>query len=261
MAHIVPQHEAMGEALSRLANGEPVAVPTETVYGLAADATNGDAITRIYAAKRRPRFNPLICHVSDMDMARGIARFSPLAEKLAEAFWPGPLTLVLPLATRSPVHPLATAGLDTVGVRMPVGFARDLIAAFGRPLAAPSANASGRVSPTSAAAVAADLGEAVTLVVDGGPSDVGVESTILEVDGDMLTLLRPGGIPVVAIEAVAGTAVRRAKGGRVVAPGMLASHYAPRATVRLDARDLRSGRRCSASGQRGPMARMAPLRS
>lgn len=241
MAHIVPAPQALDEALARLKAGEAVAVPTETVYGLAADATDGDAITRIYAAKRRPRFNPLICHVSDMAMARRIARFSPLAEKLAVSFWPGPLTLVLPRAEHSPVHSLAAAGLDTIGVRMPVGFARELIAALERPLAAPSANASGRVSPTSAAAVAADLGDAIALVVDGGASPVGVESTILKLEDAELTLIRPGGVPVEAIEEVAGIPVRRTHGGKVVAPGMLASHYAPRALVRLGADTVRPG--------------------
>ncbi len=241
MAHIIPQTDAMDEALARLKAGEAVAVPTETVYGLAADATDGDAITRIYAAKRRPRFNPLICHVSGLAMARTIARFSPLAEKLAEAFWPGPLTLVLPQTAHTPVHPLATAGLDTVGIRVPVGFARELIAGLGRPLAAPSANSSGRISPTSAAAVAADLGDAIALVVDGGPSRVGVESSILKVDGDDLTLLRPGGVPVGEIEAVAGRKVSRTHDGEIVAPGMLTSHYAPHALVRLGVEAVHPG--------------------
>lgn len=235
MAEIISTDRALAAAKAHLAAGETVAIPTETVYGLAADASNGEAVARIFAAKRRPRFNPLICHVSDMAMARRVARFSPLAEKLAAAFWPGPLTLVLPIAAGAPVHPLVASGLDSVGVRMPEGFARTLIAAFGRPLAAPSANSSGRVSATSAAAVAADLGDRVGLIVDGGPSPVGVESTILKVGGDALTLLRPGGLPVAEIERVAGLRVERSSGGRVLAPGMLASHYAPRARLRLDA--------------------------
>lgn len=241
MAEIVPVGRALAPALALLRAGETVAIPTETVYGLAADAANGDAVARIFAAKRRPRFNPLICHVSDIAMARRVARFSPLAEKLAAAFWPGPLTLVLPLRAGAPVHPLVAAGLDTVGLRMPIGFARDLIAAFGKPLAAPSANSSGRVSATSAEAVAADLGDRVGLVVDGGPSAVGVESTILKVDGDALTLLRPGGLPIAEIERVAGIRVARMSGGRVLAPGMLASHYAPRARLRLDAKTVAEG--------------------
>jgi L-threonylcarbamoyladenylate synthase len=250
MAHIIPQTQAMDEALARLKAGEAVAVPTETVYGLAADATDGDAITRIYAAKRRPRFNPLICHVSGMAMARSIARFSPLAEKLAEAFWPGPLTLVLPQAAHTPVHPLATAGLDTIGVRVPVGFARELIEGLGRPLAAPSANSSGRISPTSAAAVAADLGDAIALVVDGGLSRVGVESTIVMVEGDELTLLRPGGVSVEAIEKIAGRNVRRTHDGGIVAPGMLASHYAPHALVRLGVEVVHPGEALLGFGDR-----------
>lgn len=250
MARTVPQAEALREALERLGRGETVAIPTETVYGLAADADNGEAVAAIFATKRRPRLNPLICHVSDMGMACRIARFSPLAERLAQAFWPGPLTLVLPLAAGAPVHALVTAGLDSVGVRMPQGFARDLIAAFGRPLAAPSANSSGRVSATSAEAVAADLGDRIGLVVDGGPSPVGVESTILKVDGDALTLLRPGGLAVADIERISGTRVAREGGGRILAPGMLASHYAPRAALRLDAAEVRPGEALLAFGPR-----------
>lgn len=241
MAEILSEVVALEAARARLAAGETVAIPTETVYGLAADAGNGEAVARIFAAKRRPRFNPLICHVADMAMARRIAVFSPLAERLAQAFWPGPLTLVLPLAAGAPVHPLVTAGLDSVGVRIPVGFARALIAAFGRPLAAPSANSSGRVSATSAEAVAADLGTRVGLIVDGGQSPVGVESTILKIDGDRLTQLRPGGLAIADIEKVAGVIVNRQQGGRVVAPGMLSSHYAPRASMRLDAVDVGEG--------------------
>ncbi len=150
---------ALAEASALLAEGFPVAVPTETVYGLAADATNPSAITRIYETKGRPRFNPLICHMADLAMAERYALFDPLSRVLAERFWPGPLTLVLPLRTDSGINALATAGLDTVGVRVPKGFAGDLIRRFDRPLAAPSANTSGRISPTSAQHVAADLGE------------------------------------------------------------------------------------------------------
>jgi len=241
MAEILPQERALDRALAELRARRPVAIPTETVYGLAADATDGEAIAAIYACKRRPRFNPLIIHVADRAMARRVARFDPMAERLADAFWPGPLTLVLPLAEGSPVHALATAGLATVGVRCPQGFARSLIAAFGRPLAAPSANSSGRVSPTSADAVAGDLGDRVGLVVDGGPSPVGVESTIVAIADDAVTLLRPGGVPVEAIAAVAGRPVDRASGGAVMAPGMLASHYAPHAGVRLEARAITPG--------------------
>ncbi|EDQ32112.1 Sua5/YciO/YrdC/YwlC family protein [Hoeflea phototrophica DFL-43] len=231
-------------AVEALRRGEAVAVPTETVYGLAADATNPSAITAIYEAKGRPRFNPLISHVSDMDMARAHVLFTPLAEKLAAAFWPGPLTLVLPLNPDGGIHELATAGLETAAVRIPEGFARTLIKSFGGPLAAPSANRSGRISPTSARHVADDLDGRINLVLDGGPCRVGVESTILAVNGDKLTLLRPGGIPVDAIETAAGVAVDRPGPDAqtsVIAPGMLKSHYAPDAALRLNATSVLPG--------------------
>lgn len=231
-------------AVEALRRGEAVAVPTETVYGLAADATNPSAITAIYEAKGRPRFNPLISHVSDMDMARAHVLFTPLAEKLAAAFWPGPLTLVLPLNPDGGIHELATAGLETAAVRVPEGFARTLIKSFGGPLAAPSANRSGRISPTSARHVADDLDGRINLVLDGGPCRVGVESTILAVNGDKLTLLRPGGIPVDAIETAAGVAVDRPGPDAqttVIAPGMLKSHYAPDAALRLNATSVLPG--------------------
>ena len=220
-----------------LARGQPVAIPTETVYGLAADATNPQAIARIYEAKGRPQFNPLICHVADMAMAEQIAVFDAASRRLAERFWPGPLTLVLPLEPASPVHPLATAGLPSVGVRMPTGFARDLIAAFGRPLAAPSANTSGRVSPTTAGHVAADLGQKIELILDAGPAEVGLESTIVKIGPDGAWLLRPGGLSSEDIEAeLAAPLGRRSEASAAIeAPGMMASHYAPGAAVRLNA--------------------------
>jgi len=247
MADIIDIAEHHAAALARgcavLADGEPVAIPTETVYGLAADATNPEAIARIYEIKGRPRFNPLIAHMSGLAMAERYAVFDPLSRKLAERFWPGPLTLVLPLAPDSRIHPLCTAGLDTVGVRVPMGFSGELIEAFGRPLAAPSANTSGRISPTSAAHVAADLGDQLRLILDGGSAGVGVESTIVKVEGDVVRLLRPGGLSVEAIEAEIGKAVVRQEtaGAAIEAPGMLASHYAPEARVRLDAVDVDPG--------------------
>lgn len=234
----------MDVALAALRRGEPVAISTETVYGLAADATNPQAIAAIYEAKGRPRFNPLISHVSDLAMAREHVMFSPLAEQLAEAFWPGPLTLVLPVRPEGQIHELARAGLETAAVRMPQGHARELIGAFGKPLAAPSANRSGRISPTTAKHVADDLGDRIGLIVDGGPCRVGLESTIVAVDGDRLRLLRPGGLSVDEIEAVCEVPVERADPGAsdaVTAPGMLASHYAPDAAVRLDATDAKPG--------------------
>lgn len=230
---------AVAAACDVLARGEPIAIPTETVYGLAADATNPAAITRIYEVKGRPRFNPLIAHMSSLDMARQHAEFDPLSLALAQRFWPGPLTLVVPLKSESPIHDLCTAGLPTVGVRVPEGFAGLLISAFGRPLAAPSANTSGRISPTSATHVMADLGEKIPLILDGGASTVGVESTIIKVEGGIVRLLRPGGLDVAEIEALLGVTVQRSDHAEAIeAPGMLASHYAPHAPVRLDARSI-----------------------
>lgn len=248
MAEILPIGSALTEAARRLLAGEVVAIPTETVYGLAADATNGEAVARIFETKGRPRFNPLITHVAKIVMAERIALFDPLSRRLAEAFWPGPLTLVLPLREAAGVHPLVTAGLDTIALRMPVGFAADVIAEIGRPLAAPSANSSGRISGTTAEAVERDLGDRIGLIVDGGPTPVGLESTIVKVDGASVRLLRPGGTPAEAIEAVAG--VRLERGGKVgvEAPGMLLSHYAPKAAVRLDAGDVRPGETLLAFG-------------
>ncbi len=234
---------ALGAALATLKLAKPVVVPTETVYGLAADATNPEAITSIYEVKGRPRFNPLICHMADMAMAKHYAAFSPLAEKLAKAFWPGPLTLVLPLTPGGGIHELATAGLSTVGVRVPRGLAGDLIRAFGKPLAAPSANTSGKISPTTAQHVAEDLGDKVEVILDAGACGVGLESTIIKVDGDRLILLRPGGVAVEEIEAAAGQTVERgaSHAAAIEAPGMLASHYAPGAAMRLGAKQVRDG--------------------
>lgn len=234
---------ALARACAVLADGFPIAIPTETVYGLAADATNPAAITRIYETKGRPRFNPLISHVADLAMAERYAIFDPVSRKLAETFWPGPLTLILPLRPESGIHPLATAGLDTVGLRNPEGFASELIRSFDRPLAAPSANTSGKISPTSAAHVAEDLGEKLKLILDGGAAPVGVESTIVRVEDGRIRLLRPGGVAAETIEKAAGLKVIRPDGPAAIieAPGMLASHYAPEAAVRLNARHVEPG--------------------
>ncbi|TDK37466.1 threonylcarbamoyl-AMP synthase [Rhizobium deserti] len=234
---------ALKQAEAVLSDGFPVALPTETVYGLAADATNPAAIARIYETKGRPRFNPLICHMADLAMAERYASFDALSRRLAETFWPGPLTLILPLKPDSGIHPLATAGLDTVGVRVPAGFASELIRQFDRPLAAPSANTSGKVSPTSARHVVEDLGEKLTLILDNGAAPVGVESTILRVEDGQIRLLRPGGISAEAIEAATGQPVIRPQGPTAIieAPGMLASHYAPGAAVRLNATEVEAG--------------------
>ncbi|MDX8499217.1 L-threonylcarbamoyladenylate synthase [Mesorhizobium sp. VK4C] len=248
MAEILAVGEAMERALALLEGGDVVAIPTETVYGLAGDATNGAAVARIFEAKGRPRFNPLIAHVADLTMAGRIADFDPLSTRLAEAFWPGPLTLVLPQRTENGIHPLVTAGLDTIALRMPRGFGGELIARLGRPLAAPSANSSGKISATTAEAVAADLGDRIRLVVDGGATPVGLESTIVKIEDGKLRLLRPGGIAADEIEAVAGVKLQRGAAG-IEAPGMLASHYAPGAAMRLNVGKIANGEALLAFGR------------
>ena len=239
---ILPAGAAATAAAARcLAEGGLVGFPTETVYGLGADATNPEAVARLYQAKGRPAFNPLIAHVSELAAARRIGRFDARATALAEAFWPGPLTLVLPKTADCAVADLATAGLDTVAIRIPAhGVARDILRAFGGPVVAPSANLSGHVSPTTALHVQGDLAGRIDLIVDGGAVAVGVESTIVGCFETPM-LLRPGGLPREAIERVLGralTGVPEHAGSEAdapLAPGMLASHYAPRTPVRLNA--------------------------
>jgi L-threonylcarbamoyladenylate synthase len=241
--------EVAAEAAAALRVGALVALPTETVYGLAADAANGEAVARVFAAKGRPRFNPLICHVTGLKMARRYGVFDARAERLGQEFWPGPLSLVLPLAENAPVHSLVTAGLSTVALRAPRGPAEAVIAAFGGALAAPSANRSGRISPTRAEHVIEQLGDAVALVLDAGPCAVGLESTIVSLAEKPPRLLRPGGVPAEAVEAALGTKLKRAAAGdRVAAPGMLASHYAPRLPLRLDAASVDPGEALLAFG-------------
>jgi L-threonylcarbamoyladenylate synthase len=229
---IVPaDSEGMARALDLLRAGQCVAIPTETVYGLAADATDGAAVAGIYAAKGRPSFNPLIAHVSGLAMADTLVELPPLARDLAARFWPGPLTLVLPLKANAPVASLVTAGLSTLAVRCPDHpVPQALIAGLGRPLAAPSANASGRISATTAAHVAASLGDRVSLILDDGPCRAGLESTIIGIEGDTARLLRPGAIPAEDLSIALAAA-----GPGITAPGQLDSHYAPRQPVRLDA--------------------------
>lgn len=232
--------EAVTEAAWLIRDGQPVAIPSETVYGLAADATSGEAVAAIYAAKGRPGFNPLIVHVADRAMADAFAFFSPLAERLVARFWPGPLTLVLPARPESPVAALATAGLPTVALRCPAHPAMQaVIAASGRPLAAPSANRSGSISPTTAAHVLSTLGERIALVIDGGATPKGLESTIVAIDGECLRLLRPGPVTVDALREACGVEVTGASGGAIEAPGQLASHYCPDKPVRIDVTDPR----------------------
>jgi L-threonylcarbamoyladenylate synthase len=228
--------DAIAKAAVLLRAGALVAFPTETVYGLGADATNDAAVAAIFAVKGRPSFNPLICHVADVAAARRLVAFDARAERLAGAFWPGPLTLVLPRLPGCPVAPRVAAGLTTLAVRVPAhAVALALLRAVERPLAAPSANISGRPSPTAAPHVARDLGDRVALILDGGPCPVGVESTVVGLADEPARLLRPGGVPREAIEALIGP-LAAPEGGPVAAPGMLTSHYAPELPLRLEAR-------------------------
>lgn len=233
----------LAEAVRLILAGEPVALPSETVYGLAADATNARAVAAIYAAKGRPSFNPLIVHVADRAMAEAIAGFSEEAKRLADAFWPGPLTLVLPRREDGPVCDLVAAGLPTVAIRMPAHPAmRAVIAASGRPLAAPSANRSGSISPTTVAHVLASLGDRIALVLDGGPTERGLESTIAAPSGSAIRILRPGPITAEQLARASGLPVTGAGAdGGIEAPGQLASHYCPDKPLRLEATEARAG--------------------
>ena len=237
------------EAAAILRRGGLVAFPTETVYGLGADATNGRAVAAIFAAKERPRFNPLIVHVRDTAEAESHVEFNALAQALAERFWPGPLSLVLPRKPNSPLSLLVSAGLDTVALRVPSNaIAQKLLSAAGRPIAAPSANLSGRVSATTAAHVAADFGERVGLVLDGGAARLGLESAVIGFDGARAILLRPGAVSREEIERVTGP-LAAASLDHISSPGQLASHYAPRTPLRLNARDVGPDEALLAFGQ------------
>lgn len=229
--------DAVAETVRLILAGEPVALPSETVYGLAADATNARAVAAIYAAKGRPSFNPLIVHVADRARAQEIADFSDIAGRLADAFWPGPLTMVLPRRAGGAVSDLVTAGLPTIAIRMPAHPAMQaVIRASGRPLAAPSANRSGSISPTSAAHVLASLGERIALVLDGGSTPAGIESTIVAPDGDAIRILRPGPITAAQLAEATGLPVTGAGANKgIEAPGQLASHYCPDKPLRLHA--------------------------
>ncbi len=238
-------------AVEALRAGALVILPTETVYGLAADAANPDAIARLYQAKGRPRFNPLIAHVTDRKMAERVAPLAPLAATLADAFWPGPLTLVVPIGDGGSVCELARAGLYTVALRAPAHpLAQAMIASFGRPVCAPSANRSGRPSPTTFADAMEETGAAAAAALDGGPCAVGLESTVIAIAGGDARLLRPGGLERSAIEALVGPL---APGGKEAhrSPGRLAVHYAPNAPVRLNAEAPREGEAWLSFGVRG----------
>ncbi|HUZ33338.1 MAG TPA: L-threonylcarbamoyladenylate synthase [Xanthobacteraceae bacterium] len=255
---IEPDTASIAEAVRVLASGGLVAFPTETVYGLGADATDGTAVARLYEAKGRPAFNPLIAHVPDVKSAQTLVTFDHAAAALAAAFWPGPLTLVLPKAAACPVAELATAGLDTLAVRMPNHpVAHAILEAFGKPIVAPSANRSGHVSPTTAAHVLADLAGCIDLIVDGGSTPVGVESTIVACLGKPM-LLRPGGLPRDAIERVLKNTLHAAPPAAAdneavpLSPGMLATHYAPRTRLRLNAEHAEPGEALLAFGPVSP---------
>ena len=240
---------SVNEAVEHLNNESVVAMPTETVYGLAGLAASDGAVLKIFETKGRPKFNPLIVHCADLAMAQELAQFNELALKVAEVFWPGPLTLVLPKRQGAKISNLVTAGLETVAVRLPRHqLARDLLRKLGQPVAAPSANPSGKLSPTEAEHVIAAFDSAVP-VIDGGPCDAGLESTILSISGDQLTLLRPGSITAEMIEDQFGVTVLSPVDRKILAPGMLKSHYAPNASVRLNATDLQSGETYLAFGE------------
>jgi len=254
MTRLLPASDpgAIDRAADLVLSGGLVAFPTETVYGLGADATNDIAVARIFEAKGRPQFNPLISHVATREMAAALGQFDDMATKLADAFWPGPLTLVLPRLPSCPVSLLASAGLDTVAIRMPRhAVAQALISQVGRPLAAPSANRSGAISPTTAQHVLAGLEGRIDAVIDAGPCDVGLESTIIAVSDGTASLLRPGGVPTEAVEFVCGP-LKRPEGNAIQAPGMLASHYAPQAQIRLNVDAVRPGEALLAFGEDVP---------
>ncbi len=254
-----PSRVVLTEAAEVLRDGGLVAFPTETVYGLGADATSDDAVAGIFAAKDRPQFNPLIVHFTDAAAAAKEVVFDDRARKVADAFWPGPLTLVLPRRAESRLSLLCSAGLDTQAVRVPAHpLAQRLLAETGRPLAAPSANASGRISPTEAAHVAASLGTKVALILDGGPCKVGLESTVLDLSGPQAAILRPGAVTAQDLTLIIGEvsdAVDRAEtaaSGGLKGPGMLSSHYAPGHPVRLDAETVQPDEALLAFGPEPP---------
>ena len=244
MSNILPlNHDSLVIAGMQIRAGRLVAFPTETVYGLGADATNGEAVAAIFEAKGRPRFNPLIVHVADLDAAREIGRFDEAAEKLAAVFWPGPLTVVVTRQPKTSISELVGAGLDTIALRVPAhDGAQALLEAAQRPLAAPSANRSGRVSPTTAAHVAKELGDAVALILDDGPCRIGLESAVVDLSGEAPALLRPGGVTAEALEQALGRPLATPRtGDPVKSPGMLESHYAPGLALRMNANGAKPG--------------------
>lgn len=243
------------KAASLIREGKLVAIPTETVYGLAADATNDRAVAEIYDAKGRPHFNPLIVHVADKAMAAELVEWTEQADKLAKAFWPGPLTLVLQRKKNCPLSLLVSAGLDTVGIRMPAhALTQALLKEANKPLAAPSANRSGRVSPTTAAHVREELGELVPMILDGGPCTVGIESTVLDMTGSHPVMLRPGAITLEQLSAVLSPVEIKLHSGEgpLTSPGLLKTHYAPSLPVRLNVTEPEPGEALLAFGESIP---------
>jgi L-threonylcarbamoyladenylate synthase len=257
--------ETIERAAQALARGEIVAFPTETVYGLGANALDASAVAKVFAAKERPRFNPLIVHVPGLAEAEAYAEVNDTARVLIEAFWPGPLTLVLPRRKGCAIADLVSAGLDTVALRSPSNpIARSLLAAAKLPIAAPSANRSGRISPTTAAHVEAELGSLPTMILDGGPCSLGLESTVLGIEGDNVTLLRLGAVAREEVETVLGRKLAKpSQDARATSPGQLATHYAPGTKLRLDARNARTGEALLAFGPHvydfaGPTINLSP---
>jgi L-threonylcarbamoyladenylate synthase len=252
MPKIISAHELddrLGDICNEIHIGKCIGLPTETVYGLAADATNGQAVARIFEMKGRPKFNPLIIHMADMKTARGYGEFDPISVKLAEAFWPGPLTLVVTRLENTGLHPLAFAGLDTIAIRCPSGPAQEILGHCGWPLAAPSANKSGKISPTNANYVADQFSDTDLIIIDNGPCKVGLESTILKVDGNKIIILRPGFVTAEMIEEVTGIKPEFSNSGKIEAPGMMKSHYAPNASVQLNCETCDEGAALLAFGK------------
>jgi L-threonylcarbamoyladenylate synthase len=253
--------EAISQAARALVRGEIVAFPTETVYGLGANARDGHAVTKVFAAKDRPRFNPLIVHVSDIAAAETYATFDETARKLAKAFWPGPLSLVLPKRPASGIADLVTAGLDTIALRVPNhAIAQALLKASQLPVAAPSANRSGRISPTTAEHVAAELGDLPAMILDGGPCARGLESTVVRVTGETPVLLRLGAVPRQEIETVLGHPVALAdEDAPIASPGQLERHYAPNTPLRLDATEVEPDEALLAFGPEEPQGSLTTI--
>ncbi|WP_297800314.1 L-threonylcarbamoyladenylate synthase [uncultured Brevundimonas sp.] len=241
--------DTVAKAVDALRAGQLVILPTETVYGLGADASNAEAVAAIFEAKGRPRFNPLIAHVADAVAAESFAVFDDRARRLAEAFWPGPLTIVAPVRDRNGVSDLARAGLDSVAIRVPGhAKARDVIAAFGGAVVAPSANRSGRPSPTTFADAVEETGASAGAVIDGGPCAVGVESTVVSILGGQVSLLRPGCVTREELEAVVGPLASKPEDGHR-SPGRMALHYAPDAPVRINVTEPKEGELLLGFGQ------------